>query len=70
MDLITQLPQSEEGWDAIMVVVDRFTKLAHFIPTTTTVMAERAAFPFFSMLFRHHGFPFEIVLDRDPRFVS
>ena len=68
MDFITQLPQSEEGWDAIMGVVHRLTKLAYFIPTTTTVTSEQTALLFISMVFRHHGLPSEIVSDRDTRF--
>ena len=40
MDLITQLPVSKRGFSAILVVVDRLTKMAHFIPTTTLWMLQ------------------------------
>ena len=39
MDLITQLLDSQ-GYDSILVVVDRFSKMMHTMPTTTTVTAE------------------------------
>ena len=39
MDLITQLPRSTRGNDAIVVFVDRMTKMARFVPTTTEVSA-------------------------------
>ena len=70
MELITQVPQSKKVPDAIMVMVDRLTKLDRFIPTTTEHTAEQAAFQFFSMVFRHNGLPSDIVSDRYPRFVS
>ena len=53
-----------------MVVVDRLTKLAHFMLTNTIVMVIGAADLFFAYIFRYHGLPKEIVLDKDPRFVS
>lgn len=43
MDFITQLPMSVNKHDAILVAVDKFTKMAHFIPTTTSVTAPEAA---------------------------
>ena len=39
MDLITQLPKSE-GYNAILTVVDRFTKRAHFFPITNEFLAK------------------------------
>ncbi|GKF25670.1 putative reverse transcriptase domain-containing protein, partial [Tanacetum coccineum] len=32
MDFITKLPKSSQGFDTIWVIVDRFTKSAHFLP--------------------------------------
>ena len=58
MDFITQFLSKQDGFDVVMVVVDRLTKMAHLMPTTTTLSAMVAADLFFS------------VLDRDPRFVS
>jgi hypothetical protein len=36
MDFITGLPRTQKGYDAIWVIVDRLTKVAHFIPVKTT----------------------------------
>ena len=70
MDLITDLPKTPEGYDAIITVVDRLTKMAHFIPCTTKVKAHELAEFFRKEIIKHHGLPKSIVSDRDPRFTS
>jgi hypothetical protein len=70
MDFITQLPMTKSGKDAILVVVDRLTKYAHFIATTTDVGAKGVAELFRDRIFALHGLPREIVSDRDPRFTG
>jgi hypothetical protein len=70
MDLITQLPKTRSGHDAIVVFVDRFSKQAVFVPSTTKVTAQGLAKLFFEHVFRYHGVPRSIVSDRDPRFTS
>jgi transposase InsO family protein len=70
MDYIVQLPKTTKGHDAILVVVDRLTKRAHFIPTTTNVTAPETAQLFIDNVFKLHGLPQSIVTDRDTRFVS
>ena len=69
MDLITQLPHSN-AYDAIFIIVDRFSKMAHFIPTNTTADANTLAHLFLDNIARLHGFPRSIVSDRDSRFLS
>jgi hypothetical protein len=69
MDFIVELPLSD-GFDAIYVCVDRFTKMAHFIPTTVHVTAEETANLYLRHVFKHHGLPKDIVSDRGPQFVS
>jgi hypothetical protein len=69
MDFITGLPLSN-GFDAILVVVDRLSKMAHFIPTTTTVTAEGLAKLFQDHIWRLHGIPRSIVSDRGSLFTS
>ncbi len=54
MDFMVSLPPSK-GFDAIMVVVDRFSKMAHFIPTKDEAMAQETGRLFFSHIFKHHG---------------
>jgi transposase InsO family protein len=70
MDLITQLPHTKAGNDAIVVVVDKYSKMLHCIPTTTTVTARQLAKLFFNEIVRLHGVPSSIISDRDPRFTS
>ena len=69
VDLIVELPLSD-GYDAIMVVVDKFTKRAHFLPTTTHLSAEGAALLFRDNVWRHHGWPSTIVSDRGTQFAA
>jgi hypothetical protein len=70
MDFITQLSVTKAGHDAIVVFVDRLTKMVHFAPTTTSVSAEGVAHLFNHYVFKHHGMPSELILDSDPRFTS
>jgi hypothetical protein len=70
MDLITQLPQTKAGHDAIVVWVDKLTKQVHFAATQTSVTAVELAKLFYQEVVRHHGIPSSIVSDRDVRFTS
>jgi hypothetical protein len=69
MDFMVSLPPSR-GFDAIMLVVDRFNKMAHFIPTKDEATAQEIGRLFFTHIFKHHGFPKDIVSDRNPKFTS
>jgi hypothetical protein len=53
-----------------MVVVDKLTKAAHFIPLKTTHRAAEVADIFLKEVARLHGIPRTIVSDRDPKFTS
>ena len=64
------LPRTPEGFDSILVVVDRLSKMAHFLPTRSTATAADTAAIFFSQIFRLHGLPDDIVSDRDSKFTS
>ena len=70
MDFIVQLPMTKNGKDAILVFVDRLSKMVHFAATNTTVTAEDTAKLFRHEVFRLHGMPREIISDRDTRFTS
>jgi hypothetical protein len=70
MDFITALPTTETGFDSIMVVVDKLSKMSHFIPTNKNADTETIAFLFFHNIFRLHGLPRKIISDRDPKFTS
>ena len=70
MDLITKLPKTQKGFDAIWVVVDRLTKSAHFIPIKETMSSEKLAVVFVNEIVARHGIPVSIISDRDTRFTS
>ena len=70
MDLITQLPRTRSGNDAIVVFVDKLTKMVHYAATTTTVSAPQLAAIVMREVVRLHGVPESILSDRDPRFTS
>ena len=69
MDFITDLPKST-GHDTILVVVDRYSKMSHFIPTRKEISAEGTAKLIIQNVIRLHGIPRDIVTDRGPQFVS
>jgi transposase InsO family protein len=70
MDFIVQLPVTKHYKDAILVFIDRLSKMVHFAATHTTVTAKDTARLFRHEVFRLHGMPREIILDRDTRFTS
>jgi len=69
MDFITDLPKSE-GYDAILVVIDRMTKMSHFIPCHKDMNARQFAKSFIKEIFRLHGLPKDIITDRGTIFTS
>jgi hypothetical protein len=66
MDFMVRLPPSK-GFDVIMVVVDQFNKMAHFIPTKENAMAQETRRLLFTHMFKHQGLPKDIVLNRNPK---
>jgi hypothetical protein len=70
IDFITRLPRTSMQYDSIMVVVDKLTKAAHFIPLKTTHKATDVVDIFLKEVARLHGIPKTIVSDRDPKFTS
>jgi len=66
-DFITKLPLAQ-GYDSILVVVDQFTKMAHFVPTTEKTTAEGLARLFRDNVWRLHGLPKSIISDRGLQF--
>ena len=68
-DFITKLPLAQ-GYDSILVVVDQLTKIVHFIPTTEKTLAEGLARLFRDNVWKLHGLPESIILDRGPQFAA
>ena len=70
MDFITGLPRTKSGYDSIWVVVDRLTKVAHFIPVKTTYTSAKLAKIYMTRIVCLHGVPRTIVSDRGTQFTS
>ena len=70
MDFIVGLPRAQKGHDSIWVIIDRFTKSAHFIPMKNHYHAQNYAEIYISRIVSLHGVPRTITSDRGSLFVS
>jgi ribonuclease HI len=70
MDFIIGLPRTKSGNDSVWVVVDRLTKVAHFIPVRTTYGGDKLAKLYIDRIVKLHGVPKRIVSDRGTQFTS
>jgi hypothetical protein len=70
MDFIVGLPRTQSRYDSIWVIVDRLTKVAHFIPVKTTYSGPQLAELYMSRIVCLHGVPKKIVSDRGTQFTS
>ena len=70
MDFVIGLPRTQAGHDAIWVIVDRLTKLAHFLAIRNNFSLDKLAKLYISEIIKLYGVPTSIVSNRDPRFTS
>jgi hypothetical protein len=70
MDFVVGLPLTLHKHNVILVIVDKLTKCAHFIPVRDTYDVTDVACVFISEVILLHGLPKKIISDRDSRFTS
>jgi transposase InsO family protein len=70
MDFIVRLPRTQARYDSIWVIVDRLTKVAHFIPVKTTYSCAKLVELYMSRIVCLHGVPKRTVLDIGSQFTS
>ena len=70
LDFVTGVPKNQNLNDSIMVVVDKLSKETHFISVKTMYKDANIADIFLKQIFRLHGIPKVIILDRHPKFIG
>ena len=70
MDFVTHFPRTSLKHDAVWVIVDRLTKLAHFLVVRMTFTLKEFCRLYIREIVRLHGVPVSIVSDRDPLFTA
>jgi hypothetical protein len=70
IDFIVGVPRTQSGYESIWVIVDRLTKVAHFVPFKTTYNGPQLTELYMSRIVCLHGVLKKIVADRGTRFTS
>nr|GEU39699.1 putative reverse transcriptase domain-containing protein [Tanacetum cinerariifolium] len=70
MDFVSGLPRTPSGYDMIWVIVDRLTKLAHFLPMKKTDSMEKLKRLYLKQIMCRHGVPISNIFDRNGHFTS
>jgi hypothetical protein len=66
MDFVTRLPRTQKGNDSIWVIIDRLTKVAHFIPVKTTFGGSTLARIYHKEIVKLHGIPRKSIRQENP----
>jgi hypothetical protein len=70
LDFITSYPNTQKKHESFMEVTDKHNKYAHFIPVKSTYKEINIAKFFMKEIFRLHGIPKMVILDREVKFTS
>jgi hypothetical protein len=70
MDFVMGFPRTIGRYDAIWIIMDRLTKIAHFVPLQMDTTGKELADLFLQYQFKYHGCSRFIISDRDTRFTS
>ena len=70
MNFVVGLPITQRGHNGVWVVVDRLTKIVHFLPFNTKWFVAKLAKYYVREIVRLHSIPVSIISDRDVRFTS
>jgi hypothetical protein len=70
MDFIVGLPNTSQKHDSIWVIIDRFTKTAHFLPVHTTYSTKKYAEVYLDQIVRLHGVPKTIISNQGAQFIA
>lgn len=62
--------ENQGGFDSVMVIEDRFSKMKHFVASKKTFDVINIAYLFFKKFIRLHGLPHSLTFDRDVKFIS
>src|ERR1041385_5095392 len=70
MDFITGFPRTQKGNNAVFMVIDRLSKVVHFLPVRESITASQLADLYVSRIVSLHGVPLQINSDRGSLFTS